>query len=388
MDIIGYWQLLFKLGTDFVTKLSMQKILLFLLVVIIVDSCVSGKAALKKGDYYDAVLESVHRLRTSPDNKKAKLVLEQGYPLSIQYIEANIQNGMTADDPMKWRNAVKGYEQINFLNDQIKTSLGAMKVITKPETRFKELAAAKGKAAEECYTAGINSLMKNTRDDSKQAYFNFKDANTYEPGYRESIEMMTQAEFNATLRVAYEEVNATNINYGSLQPAINSLNRQFLSFKPVAQKDTVPPHQIIKIIFNGYQQDARPNITTSSENLKRDIKTGEKKGPDGKTQDIMETVTAKITYFHKVKGAASSANFKITEVSTNAILQSENIIGNANWQQDWASYSGDIRALTTSQQNLCKVREGNPSDQYLFKEAISNLEINTKSQLQSFYINY
>ena len=366
----------------------MKRIVLFFLIVIIIDSCSSGKAALKKGDYYDAVLDSIHRLRSSPANKKAKAVLTQGYPLAIEYIDANIQNGISADDPMKWRNAVKGYEQINFINDQIKTSLGAMKIISKPATRFKELAEVKVKAAEESYQAGITSMMKNTREDAKQAYFSFKEANTYEPGYRESIEMMTQAEFNATLRVAYEEINASAINYGSLQPVVNSLQRQFLSFKPIVQKDTVPPQQYLRIVFNGYREDARANISSSAEDLKRDIKTGEKKGPDGKTQDVMEAVAARITYYHKSKKAVSNTVFTITDASTHAILQNQNIDGNAFWQQDWATYSGDRRALSTTQINLCNTKEAYPNDQYLFNQSINNLQTNLTSQLRSFYSRY
>ncbi len=375
----------------------MRKVFILAISVILLDACVSGKAALKKGDYYDAVLESIQRLRSSPDNKKAGAVLQQGYPLAIEYIDLNIQNGITADDPKKWRNAVKGYEQINLINDQIKTSLGAMKVIPKPATRFKELADVKVKAAEESYVAGVDALMRNTRNDSKEAYFDFKEANTYEPGYKESIEMMTQAEFNATLRVAYEEINASQINYGSLQPVVNGLQRQFLSFKPITQKDTVPPQQFLRIVFNGYHQDGQAAgvtsllkalVTSSSEEVKRDIKTGEKKGPDGKTVDVMETVTARITYYHKSKRSASNATFTITDGNTSAILQSENVIGNASWQQDWATYTGDSRALSTSQLNLCKVRETTPSDQDLFNQSMQNLESNLSNQLNSFYNKY
>ncbi|CAN5368460.1 hypothetical protein BH09BAC3_BH09BAC3_33590 [soil metagenome] len=366
----------------------MQKILLLVLVVLFIGACSSGKSALKKGDYYDAVLESINRLRGSPDNKKAVAVLTQGYPLAIENIDANIQNGIAANDPRKWRNAVRGYEQINYINNQIKTSPGAMRVISKPATRFNELADVKTKAAEESYQDGISELMKNTRDDAKQAYFNFKDASNYQPGYRESIEMMTQSEFNATLRVAYEEINASRYNYGSLQPMINSLQRQFLSFRPASQKDTVPPHQFVRLVFNGYREDSQASITSNSEEVKKDIKVGEKKGADGKTQDVMETVTAKVTYFHKVRRSSSEAMVTITDVQSNGILQNENINGNANWQYDWAVFSGDVRALSTSQLNLTKLREANPPNDYLFNQSMSNLQTNVGNQLRSFYSRY
>jgi len=366
----------------------MKKAIVILGLLAVLEGCTSGKAALSHGNYYEAVIESVNRLRGSPDNKKAKAVLEQSYPLAIEYIETGIQNDIKADDPRKWRNAVKGYEKINFINDQIKTSLGAMRIVSQPTTRFTELKEAKAKAAEETYTEGITALMKNTRDDAKQAYFNFQEANNYEPGYRESIEMMNQAEFNATLRVAYEEINASTINYGSLQPVINSLKRQFLSFKPASQRDTVPPHQLLRIVFNGYREDGSAKTTTSQETLSKDVKTGEKKGPDGKMQDVMTTVTAKITYYRKVKSSRSASMVTITDAATQGVLQSETVEGRASFQADWATYTGDVRALNSSQQSLCKAKETFPNDRDLYNQSMRNLEANLERELKSFYSRY
>lgn len=365
----------------------MYRIVTLLMILFLLDACSSGKAALKKGDYYEAVIESVQRLRESPDHKKAKAVLQQGYPLAIQYIDSNIQDGITADDPRKWRNAVKGYEQINYLADQIKTSPGALRIIPKPATRFKELADAKSKAAEESYNDGINSLMKNTREDAKTAYFDFKDANGLVPGYRESIEMMTQAEFVATLRIAYEEINNSRYNY-DLEPVINSLRRQFLSFKPVSQKDTVPPHQYLRLIFNGYRADNSATLTTITETPSRDVKVGEKKGADGKTQDVMQTVTAKVTIYRKTKRGYSSANLTIKDAATDATLANQTVEGQSVWQWEWATYSGDQRALNGNHQNLIKRGDAQPNEQELFNQALNNLQQNLSRNLQGFYSRY
>lgn len=354
----------------------------------IVSACSSGKSALKQGDYYDAVLSSVNRLRGSPQHKKATAVLTQAYPLAIDFIETGIQNGLHSNDPRKWRDAVAGYSRINYLNDQIKTSLGAMKVITNPVTRFKELADAKPKAAEESYQDGVQSMMKNTREDAKQAYFAFKEANDYQPGYREVIEMMNQAEFNATLRVAYEEINASRINYGSFQPIINSLQRQFLSFKPLNAFDSIKPQQVLRLVFNGYYQDNRVQVSSRNENIERSIKVGEKKMPDGKVQDIMETVKATLTIFTKVKNARSEAMVTVTDVATNGYLQNNQVQGNARWQYDWATFKGDQRALNGDQLNLCKRSEAFPNDNDLYNQCMSRLQENLSQQLRGFYSQY
>lgn len=357
-------------------------------VLSVLQACSSGKAALSHGNYYEAVLESVNRLRSSQDNKKAKAVLQQSYPLAVEYIETGIKNGIAADEPRKWRNAVKGYEQINYMNDQIKTSLGAMKVITQPMSRYAELKEVRPKAAEESYNEGINAMMKNSREDSKRAYYAFKEANDFESGYKESIEMMTQAEFNATLRVAYEEINASTVNY-SLQPVINSLKRQFLSFRPMNQKDTVPPHQTLRLVYNGFRDDGPARITTSNETLSKEVKTGEqKKGADGKMVDVMVNVSAKVIYFKKTKTARSSTMLTITDASTQAVLENETIEGRATWQYEWATYTGDARALSSTVQNLIKLREATPNDRDLFNQAQRNLENNLEQRLKRFYSQY
>lgn len=366
---------------------TFTRILFLLVVLYILDACTSGKAALKHGNYYEAVIESVHRLRDSPTNKKATAVLTQAYPLAVEFIDTGIKNGISSDDPRRWRSAVAGYQQINFMNDQIKTSPGAMKLIGKPQTRYKELADAKEKAADEAYNEGINFMMKATRPDYKQAYYDFKDANDYKQGFKESIEMMTQAEFKATLRVAFEEINSSRFNYGTFQPTISSLNRLFLSIKPIAQKDTVPPEQYLRVIFTGYQQN-RPSVSTRTEELTKQVKTGEQKGPDGKMQDILTTVSAKVTYFHKTVGADGYASVTITDAASNSVLQNLNISGPVNWTWDWATYSGDGRALSGNAATFVQRKETFPNDQELFNQAIRNLQANIGQQLKSFYSQY
>ncbi|HCW06347.1 MAG TPA: hypothetical protein DGG95_03165 [Cytophagales bacterium] len=356
-------------------------------IALLLYSCVSGKGALKQGDYYDAVIESVNRLRSSPNNKKSIQVLTQAYPLCIDYIESGIQDGLKSDDNKKWRKAVAGYEKINFINNQIKTSIGASKIITNPQTRFTELANAKEKAADEAYNEGINFMMKSSREDYKQAYYDFKDANDFKQGYKESIEMMTQAEFKATIRVAYEEINNSNINYGSFQPTINSLQRLFLSIKPAGQKDTVPPHQYLTVRFNGFQVN-RPSVSTRNENIPRQIKVGEQKGADGKMQDVLQTVSADVTYFHKTITADAYASVTITDAATNSILQNLNVSGPVNWTSDWATYRGDGRALNGTSAALVQRRETFPNDQEIFNQAIRNLQGNLNQQLKSFYSQY
>jgi hypothetical protein len=45
------------------------------------------------------------------------------------------------------------------------------------------------------YNAGIDALMKGTREDAKRAYFNFNDAQAFVPGYKDVVEYLDKSKF-------------------------------------------------------------------------------------------------------------------------------------------------------------------------------------------------
>lgn len=358
-----------------------------LISVLFLNSCSSGKSAYKHGDYFEAVLTAVQRLRQNPDHKKSKEVLSLSYQPAINYLETDAQNQIASNANFKWRSAVQNYEKINQLYEEIRTSPGALRVIPNPVNKYNELTEVKAKAAEESYEAGVNAMLKNTRQDAKQAYFLFKEAGTLSPGYRESIEMMNQAEYNATLRVAYEELNTTRYNLGSLQPAVTSVKRQFLEFYPEqeAKNGTLPIDQNLKIILAGYAE-GKPTITNRTENLVDSVKSGEKTVNGVKTPTYQK-VTAKITYYDKSVLARGEVTIIITD-KNGATIKNSSISGSYHWQTNWASFTGDVRALADRHKKLCEKKESNPSASELMNKVKAELDKNLSAELKGFYSQY
>lgn len=366
-----------------------HRLLYYLVIsVLLLDSCSSGKSAYKHGDYFDAVLTAVQRLRQNPDHKKSKEVLGLSYQLAVDFLETDAQNQIASNANFKWRSAVQNYEKVNQLYEEIRTSPGALRVIPNPVNRYKELTEVKGKAAEESYEAGVNAMLKNTREDAKQAYFLFNEAGTLSPGYRESIEMMNQAEYNATLRVAYEELNATRYNLGTLQPAITSLKRQFLEFYPdhEVKNSTVSIDQYLKVVLRAYSE-GRPSIANRSETIVDSVKSGEKTVNGIKTPTYQK-VTAKIFYYDKTVVAQGEVGVTIVDNKNGATLKNSIVSGVYNWQSNWASYTGDIRALNAQQKKLCEKRESSPPASELLNKVKVELDKNLKGDLRGFYSRF
>ena len=57
--------------------------LLFLIGIIALTACTSGKKAFEHGNYVEAVMQSVGRLRQKPDHSKSQEALKNSYPMAM-----------------------------------------------------------------------------------------------------------------------------------------------------------------------------------------------------------------------------------------------------------------------------------------------------------------
>jgi hypothetical protein len=310
------------------------------------------------------------------------------YPAAVNFLETDAQNQINANATFKWRAAVQDYERINNLYEQIRTSPGAMKVITNPVNKYKELTEAKSKAAEEVYEAGVQAMLKNTRPDAKQAYYYFKESNDYSPGFREAIEMSNQAEYNATMRVSFDETNASNENF-TLQPAVTQVQRQFLKFYSMndARVTKDPIEQNLKLIYKGCNIPLLPTVNSSTQDVEKDIKIGEK-DVNGKKEPIYEKAKVKVTTWTRTITATCSSNLEIIELSGGSTQLNNTVQGQASWSHSWVTYKGDARALTDQLKQMAQKGELFPPRDQLIQNAKRDLLSNVSGQLKSFYSAY
>lgn len=369
----------------------MKTHLLFLIFIslLVLDSCSSGKGALKQGDYYSAVSQAVTRLRQNPDHKKSKEVLATSYKLAVDYLESDAQNQITSNANFKWSYAVQNYERINSLYEQIRTSPGALAVIPKPINKYNELNELKKKAAEETYEAGIQAMLKNTREDAKRAYFLFSDANNYDPGYRESIEMMEQSKYNATLKVVVDP-SIQNYNDWNFEPVIFGVRAsQFVKFytpREAQDANLQKIDQFVRVVVNGYSE-GRPATTKRVENFKDSVKVGEKTVNNQKVP-VYENVTASMTFFEKSITSRGSITLYIKDAASNAELRNSEIISEERWADKWATCTGDLRALSDANKKMCGTKEPFMNRDFLRNQTKKELDNKLANALSGFYGQY
>lgn len=245
-------------------KLVKTPVLAYLIAVIALAACSSGKSAFEHGNYYEAVITSVNRLRKNDDHKKSVETLQQAYPMAVAFYEDRAKASLASNAEFKWTAVVESYATINVMYDEIRRSPGALKVIPNPVNYYAKLEEAKKNAAEENYAAGILALTAATREKAKVAYGLFVKANGFVPGYKDVVKMTETALWNATVKVVMEPipVQAKNIQVSSdffddkvseFLHSTASVN-QFVRFftRKEAQTMKLNPDHIIKIEFDEF----------------------------------------------------------------------------------------------------------------------------------------
>ena len=381
------------------TPSAMKQRLLYWSLIVLLCACSSGKLAFERGDYYDAVVKAIGRLRQKPDHSKSAETLKAAYPLALEFYETQANNEIASNTPFKWKSAIQSYNTINSMYEQIRQCPGCMKVIKNPKNYYAELGPIKEKAADESYNAGITELMKGTRADAKRAYFNFADAQAFVPGYKDVVEYLDKSKFEATVKVYLEQIPVParyNLSGGFFQDKVeeyvhsNYREDGFVKFfTPEAAKNvTYPMDQIMRIQFDDFSV-GNIAIKEKEETVTKDsVRVGETK-IEGKTVPVYNTVKAKLTTYRKEVKSSGLVSMLILDAKTNGVLTHKKFEGDYVWVNTWARFNGDERALTDAQLNQCKQKEMQPpQSQDLFLEFTKPIFNQLAPAIKSFYSVY
>jgi len=235
----------------------------YLIIVMVLSGCSSGKNTFERGNYYEAVITAVSRLRRNSDHKKSVETLRQAYPLAVNFYEDRAKTALASAERFKWTEVVTSYTAINTMYDEIKRSPGALAVVPNPANYFSKLQEARQNAAEEHYAAGILALQTETRESAKAAYGYFKVANDYVPGYKEVNNYLEAALFAATLKIVVEPIPVHAKTVGVSAEFFNDKISEFVHSAPInefvrfysrveAQKIKLNPDHIVQLEFDDF----------------------------------------------------------------------------------------------------------------------------------------
>ncbi len=213
-----------------------------------VESCSSGKKAYERGNYDEAVLKAIHRLRKSPNSKKAAQTLRDSYPLTLTWHRDNIQRAKSSTDEFKWERVVTEYQQINYLYNELSRCPACMRIVPNAVSYQGELNEAKRLAADIRYEKGEQILARarenHDRYEAREAFRHFDKVISLLGDYREVRDRIDEAKWLATLKVLVEPIPMHSRNL--------QISNEFFENKIMEFVETMPVNEFVQ--FYSYEE--------------------------------------------------------------------------------------------------------------------------------------
>lgn len=371
--------------------------------VIFTISCSkSGTKALEKGNYYEAVLQSVEKLRKDSDNSKALEVLPTAYRNAQEEFTRDISRVRNANQQFRWETILEYYNKLNKMQESIERCTACRRIVS-PQTYFRETEEARDNAAAERYVLGNDILSRKnlSKIDARAAYDHFEKITIFAPNYKDARNRLEEALDLGSVHVVVEQpkINSRLYQYSNeyFQDKVEEFLRtnrrinKFIRFYAPEEAKTVKlkPDHVVRLEIIDFVV-GETNIATDRQNVtsKDSVKTGEAT-VNGKKVPVYGKVNATIIKSRKAVRSRGILSMEIFDYQTNKTLSREEIPGEYTWVNEWASFNGDERALTTTELNMTRNREQlPPPPQQLFIEFTKPIYDQVTSRIRRFYDKY
>lgn len=338
-------------------------------------ACTSSKQQLEKGNYEKAVALSIKKLRNKPDNSKQKAILKAAYGYAVQVSEQKIKQQQQSTDRFKWDAVIAQYRKMQQLYTDLLQCPGCLAVVS-PVDLQNELNEALAAGAQVYVEEGQKALATKEKEGGRLAYRHFAQAKAYQNNYGNINLMLNDARTQGTevIGVSRIPVSSKGLELNTafflqqLTQAMNDLNYFFAVFAPVEQlvEQQQVPDQVVDLSFDDYYI-GQTYVKEIRESLVRDsVKVGEVTDSLGKKYAVYGEVKADLQRYEKTIESGGLLNIAIVDPNNQSILFQQKIPSTTVWENDWATYQGDKRALTKEELALTREKELLPPPQDLF----------------------
>ncbi len=350
----------------------------------LLSSCGGSKTFKATGTNDEIVYKAIKFLNKRPDDAYALGELKFNYTQAVKNHEERIAAWRNSSEDSKWDKIISELSALQGLYDAINTSASLLRA-TKAQSYFNALSVAKDSAAAVYYTAGLDYLQREGRNNMKEAYYAFKKADQYVSGYKESRQKMKEAFDKSIINVIINPVHDDNFfgnNWNNRgfgynreylqQTLIRDLGGEFNNSNPArfytdwdARRKNISADWIVDLTWQNIYVP-RPTESNYSRNRSKKIEIGK----DTSGKPVYQTVYATVRIIRLSYNATGDLEYQVTDVKQNKSIEWNRIPASVNWQDEYGTYTGDSRALESSDWTL--INNNNRGQQYYTNDQVLN----------------
>ncbi len=332
-------------------------------------SCKTASKLYEKGNYDEAVELAAKKLQKDPDDAKLLDILQNAYRYAVNDHEDRIRNNAESNNELKWEWMYNEYVSLQRLYDAIYKVPSVFNIVN-PVNYSSYLVTYAEKAGDIRFDRGLTFMNRYDKQSYRNAYREFQAALKFKPGHRDIIIKMDEAYDYAVTNVVILPMQ----QYGGYVYSSYTIGGNNFDDQLIRDLQYNSGNEFVKF-YSGW--DARSqNIRVDQEVDMQLANVNIGRYYDNRSnRRVMKEIVVKETVYkpdsvvREYAKVYADINTTRRTMSSNAVMQvrvrdadgrwlwSDNFSGNHSWTTEFASYTGDARALSETEKQLVNRRQ-------------------------------
>ena len=376
-------------------------ILCFAGISVLAFSCKTASKLYEKGNYDEAVQLAAKKLQKDPNDPKLLEIIQHSYNYAVNDHESRIRTNAESSNELKWEWMYNEYASLQRMYDAIYKVPSVLNSIN-PNDYSSYLITYSEKAGDVRYDRGLTFMQRYDKQSYRNAYKEFQASLVFKPGNRDAIRKMNEAyEFAVTNVVILPMQRQGGFVYSSYRiggdnfddQLIRSLQyntgNEFVKFYSAwdARSQHIRTDQVVDMrlasLTIGRYHDYRTSRKASKEIVIKETVFR----PDSIVK-VYGWVHADITSTRRTMNSDALLQVNVKD-NEGRWLWSENFNGNHNWSTEFATYTGDARALSVSdKQQIDRRQDFAPTENEIMKCMLDQVNNDALYRIKNYFNRY
>jgi tetratricopeptide (TPR) repeat protein len=371
----------------------------FLIVIlsIMAASCKTASKLYEKGNYDEAVSLAAKKLQKDPHDPKLLDIIRNSYRYAVEDHESSIRNYSESSNELKWEWMYNDYVALQHMYDAIHKVAEVFEIVH-PTDYSSYLITYAEKAGDIRYDRGLALMDRGDKQNYRSAYREFQAALNFKPGNTAIQQDLNDAWDYAVTNVVVLPMEQTGYRFSSF-PGYETWNfdaqlirnlqystgNEFVRYysSGEARSKNIRADQVIDIQFSR-MDIGRYNDNRDTRKVSKDVVIKETVyRPDSIVKEYGK-VYAQITTTHRSMRSEGSLLVNVRDAD-GRWLWSDRFSGYHNWTTDFASYTGDARALDeTDKQLVNRIQQQPPREEEIVRCIMDELDNNILYRIREY----
>jgi hypothetical protein len=378
----------------------MNQIYLILIAVLLVAGCKSASKSYNKGDYADAIELGVRKLQKDPNDGETIEIVRNAYKYAVNSYEDQIRILSNSKNDSRFPAILQQYIRLQDLYHTIQSNVTAAKYI-QPHDYSEYVETYREKSAEVHLARAENYMEQGTKTGYRNAYYEYNNALRFTSTYelKRKRDSVYDAAITKVVLIPMQQYNGgysysnsyqlRNFENEILRTLKQNQNNDFIRYYSEweAKSSRIQPDQFMELNL-GRIMIGRPHDSRSSREVTKEVVVKETVYKPDSVVKQYGTVKARIITTRRTLLSEADLVISLRDIN-GRIIWDDRFTGQHEWKTEFATYSGDERALSESDKNQVNKQESySPSDEQILEELLRQIQEDLNYRLRNYYNRY